>query len=84
VAPDLRRPEDVIAEAVIGVAVGVDHDPDGEGSDRREVRDDLGCLSVADPRVDEKGARIAEHDPDILIVEGVSPDIDAVADFRPI
>ncbi len=63
--------------------MGVDHDPDGEGSDRPEVGDDLGCLLVADPRVDEQDARIAEHDADILVVEGVSPDVNAVADFRP-
>ena len=74
----------MIAETVVGVAVGVDHDTDGEGSDRLEVGDDLGGLSVADPRVDEKDPGIAQHDADVLVVESVSPDEYAIADLGPI
>jgi hypothetical protein len=83
VAPDLDRSEDVIAETVIGVAVGVDDEPDGEGSDLPEVGQRLGGLSVAESRVDEEDARVAKHDADVLVVEVVASDVDSVADLRP-
>jgi hypothetical protein len=84
VGPDLGGPQDAIAETVVGVAVGVDDDPDGEGSDRLEVPDDLGGLSVADSRVYEQDAGVTEYDADILVIEGVSPDEYAIADLGPI
>jgi len=83
VAPDLGRPEDVIAEKVIGMAVGVDDEPDGEGSDCLEVIEDLLRLPVAEARVDEEDAGVAEHGRDVLVVEVVPPDVDSVADLCP-
>jgi hypothetical protein len=63
--------------------MGVDDDPDGEGSERPKVGNRLVRLAMADPRVDEEDAGIAEHDPDVLVVERVSPGEDTVAELNP-
>ena len=68
---------------MVAVAVGVDDDADGQGGQLPEVRLDLGGLAVADPGVDEQGRLVAEDDADVLVVEGIAPDEDAVADLGP-
>ena len=55
----------------------------GRGVSSRRSAIDLGRLAVADPRVDEEDARVAEDDADVLVVERVSPDEYAVADLGP-
>jgi hypothetical protein len=83
VAPDRRRPERVVTERVIAVAVGVHHDPDGQRGEFAQVGLDLGRLAMADPRVDQQRRLIAQDDADVLVVELVAADEHAVADLGP-
>ena len=69
VAPDRRRPEDVVAEGVVEMAVGVDDDLHRRRRQRPQVVDDLARLDVGRPRVDQEDVVAAEHDPDVLVVE---------------
>ena len=53
------------------------------GSGPPGVVEDLAALDVARARVDEQCCAMAEHDTDVLVVERVSADEDAIADLRP-
>src|SRR5205085_12081046 len=82
-APDRRRTEAAVAEAVVVVRVRVDHDPDGQRRERADVGQDLVALRVGDPRVDDQGLVPPEHEADLLVVEAIAADQDAVGDLRP-
>jgi hypothetical protein len=83
VAPDRRRPERVVAEAVVAVAVGVDDDTDRQRRQRPQVIADLLSLAMADPGIDDQRRLVAEDDADVLVIELVARHEDAVADFGP-
>ena len=83
VAPDRRRAEDRIAERMVVVAVGVDDDLDRCGRQLAQVVEDLARLRVGGAGVDDEGRIAAEDDADVLVVERVAPDEDAIADLRP-
>ena len=84
VTPDRRRPEDVVAEGVVEMAVGVDHDGHGRRGQRPQVVHDLARLDVGRPRVDQQDIVAAEHDPDVLVVELVATHEHAIADLGPL
>ena len=83
VAPDDRRPEGRIAEAVVAVAVGVDDDADPGRTQLAEVVEDLPRLDERGPGIDDEGRAAAEHRHDVLVVEAVAAHEDAVADLGP-
>ena len=83
VAPDRRRPEDVVAEGMVEVAVRVDDDRHRRRSQRPQVVGDLARLDMGRPRVDQQHVVAAQHDPDVLIVELVAADEHPVADLGP-
>ena len=81
--PDRRRPEASVAEAVVPVAVGVDDDASGQGSQTAQVGEQLVGLLVGGSRVDDEGTLLTEDDADVLIEHGVAADEHAIADFDP-
>lgn len=81
--PDRRRPEDGVAEGVIEVAVGIDDGRHRSAGHTPNVVDDLPCLGVRRARIDDERGAGAEHEPDVLVVEGVAPHEGAVADLCP-
>jgi len=82
-APDRRRPEDVIAEGMVEMPVGVDDRSDREGRDLAQVRQDLATLDMGGASVDDECLSLAEDDPDVLVVERVAADEHAIADLDP-
>ena len=83
VSPDRRRAEDRIAECVVVVAVRVDDDLDRCRRQLAQVVKDLARLRVRCAGVDDEGSVAAEDDADVLVVERVAPDEDAITDLRP-
>ena len=83
VAPDRRWPEDVVPEGMVEVPVRVDDDRDRS---RRQLADmglDLAGLDVGGPGVDDERLAITQDDPDVLVVELVAADEEAVTDLDP-
>ena len=83
-APDRRRPEDVVAEGVVEMAVGVDDDVHRRRGQRPQVVGDLARLDVGRPRVDQQDVVAPEHDPDVLVVELVATHEHPIADLESI
>jgi hypothetical protein len=83
VSPDRRRPEDVIAEGVVEVAMGVHDDGHRLRGQLAQVVRDLARLDVGRAGVDQQDIVAAKDDPDVLVVELVSTHEDAVADLCP-
>ncbi len=68
---------------VVEVAMRVDDHADGRGRQLAEVVDDLAGLLVGGSGVDDERLAVTQHDPDVLVEEGVAPDEDAIADLDP-
>ncbi len=85
VTPDHRRPEHLVAEGVVVVAVRVDDDPDPRRAEVAQVVQHLARLGRGAPGVDdERRLPVAgEHRDDVLVVEPVAPHEHAVADLGP-
>jgi hypothetical protein len=83
VAPDRRGSEHVVAEGVVGVPVRIDHDRDRVRRQLAQVFEDLERLAVAASGIDDERFAIAEHDPDLLVEDRVSPREDSVTELDP-
>ena len=83
VTPDRRRSEDRVAEGVVEVPVGIDDDADRGVGQLADVLLDLARLGVGRARVDDQALGPAEHEADVLVVERIATDEDAVADLHP-
>ena len=79
----VRRPEDVVAEGVVEVAVRVDDDRDRVRRQLAQVVEDLARLDVGRARVDDQHLVAAQHDPDVLVEERIAADEHPVADLGP-
>ncbi len=74
----------MIAERVVEVTVGVDDDRHRRRGQLVQVGQDLACLDMGGPRVDDEGLAIAEHDSDVLVEEGIAPHEDTICDLDPV
>jgi hypothetical protein len=74
----------MVAETVVVMAVGVDDDPNGQGSQGAEIGKDLVRLAMGDTGVDDEHTFVAEDDADVLVEELVARDEDAIAHLRPL
>ena len=74
----------MVAEGVVEVTVRVDDDRHRRLGQLAQVGHDLARLDVGGPRVDDEGAAIAQHDPDVLVEEGIAPHEHAIADLDPV
>ncbi len=83
VTPDRCRPENMVAEGVIEVAVRVHDDRDGCPGQLPKIGQDLARLGVGRARIDDERLVAAQHDPDVLVVERIATHEDAVADLDP-
>ena len=56
------------------------------GAERQlaQVVHDLARLRMGGPRVDDEHAAVAQHDPDVLVEEGIAAHEDAIADLDPL
>jgi hypothetical protein len=84
VPPDRGRPEVVVAEDVVGVPVGVDDQADRERRQACDVGNQLLGVAGRRARVDDEGLAVAEHHPDLLVVEAVATGEDPVAHLQPV
>ena len=68
---------------MIPVAVGIDGDTDGEGSEATQIGEDLVSGHVGRAGVDDERASVSQDDADVLVERDVAADEDAVADLEP-
>ncbi len=83
VPPDRRRAEDVVPVGMVEVAVRVHDGRDRSPGQLPDVREDLACLRVRGARVDDQRLAVAEHESDVLVVERVPANEEAIADLDP-
>ena len=81
-APDGRRPERGVAEAVVVVGVGVDHRPRMRGH-RADGGDQVGRLAEVRAGVDDEAGAVAEDEPAVEVQLAVPADEHAVGDLLP-
>ncbi len=82
-SPDLGRAEDPVAKGMVVVAMGVDHDRHGKLRELTQVLEDLATLGLGRSRIDHERRPVAQHDADVLVIERVASDEDAIADLDP-
>lgn len=83
VTPDRGRAEHVIAEDVIRMPVGIDHDAHRERCDPSDIRQELTSVRRCGPRVHDERGSIPENQTNLLIEERVAQGENAVADLDP-
>lgn len=81
--PDRRRPEDVVPECMVKVAMRVHDDRHRVGGEHPEVGNDLASLDMGRSGVDQQDRSVAQDGADVLVVELVAADEHAIADFDP-
>ena len=83
VAPDRRRPELVVAEAVVEVVVGIDHRGDRLVRDPAQLGQDLAGMADRAPSVDDHRAVVGQDRPDLLVHEAIAAGEDPLANLKP-